>query len=66
MVMTMPRDRCLLCGYVIDAADLTRHMRTVHQVTTGERTVADVPAGRANWLHTVPATEPREYEPIGV
>ncbi len=65
MVITMPRERCLLCGYVVDAADKTRHMRTVHQVILGEQTVADVPAGRANWLHVAQPAESHEHELVG-
>ncbi len=66
MVITLPRERCLLCGYVVDAADKTHHMRTVHQVISGEHTVADVPTGRANWLHVVPPVESHDHELVGV
>ncbi len=65
MVITLPRERCLLCGYVVDAADMTRHMRTVHQVTSGEQTMADVPAGRPNWLRMAQPTDLHEHELVG-
>ena len=55
------RNPCLLCDSPVDAADLSRHLRTVHEVALGETTIADVPIGRPKPVGVaLPAATPEE------
>jgi hypothetical protein len=45
---------------MVDVADMSNHLRALHQVAPGEPTVANVPAGRTNWLVAVPHRVERE------
>ena len=60
--MRMPSspECCPLCEGMVDVADMSNHLRALHQVAPGEPTVADVPAGRMNWLVAVPHRVERE------
>jgi hypothetical protein len=60
MSAIIPGVRCLLCGSALDAADVSMHLRIVHEVVPGEPTIADVPAGRRTPADLRPAsTQPQ-------
>ncbi len=47
-------NRCQLCGFLPEEDNLLPHLRVVHQVVPGEKTVADVPERAAqNSRHEV-------------
>ncbi len=48
-------DCCPLCDGAIYAPDMTKHLRTMHQVMPGEATIADVPTRGAESMRPVPA-----------
>ena len=63
--MWTSRERCLLCGYFIEASEMSRHRRHVHEVMPDERTMIDIPVGRSNWLAAArwpPRVEQRRAE----
>ncbi len=59
MLNTTPGEHCQLCGCTVER-DPSHHLRAVHQVAAGERTVADVPVGRVDWMRIVLSDEPRQ------
>ncbi len=58
---TSARKACHLCECVLDEKEIREHLRFVHEVMPGERTVADVPAGRVNWLSVASSSERHEH-----
>lgn len=61
MIGNSPRTRCHLCEAPLEDAELRVHLRRVHQVAVGERTMADVPIGRM--IAMKPTTSDRDQAP---
>lgn len=57
MFTTNAREHCLLCGATVDEHQVLQHLRLVHQVTPGERTVTDVPTGKMGKVLVAKAVE---------